>query len=126
MDSTPHPQRLHRLVPMLPVRHLPRSVDFYAGLGFEVETRRDDWGWAMLRLGECRIMLDQSIFHATQHPSASVLYLYPEDIDAFHAEARRRGLTLPDLEATFYGMREFRIEDPDGNRLWIGQPSPGQ
>ena len=20
-----------------------------------------------------------------------------------------------------YGMREFRIDDPDGNRLWIGQ-----
>ncbi len=126
MDSTPCPQSLHRLVPMLPVRHLPQGIDFYSGLGFEVETRRDDWGWAMLRLGECRIMLDQSIFHATQRPSASVLYLYPEDIDAFHAEASRRGLTLPDLEATFYGMREFRIEDPDGNRLWIGQPSPGQ
>jgi hypothetical protein len=22
---------------------------------------------------------------------------------------------------TFYGMTEFRIDDPDGNRLWIGQ-----
>lgn len=71
-------------------------------------------------------MLDQSIFHATQCPSASVLYLYPEDIDAFHAGSRRRGLAVPDLETTFYGMREFRIEDPDGNRLWIGQPNSGQ
>jgi len=31
---------------------------------------------------------------------------------------------VPDLEVTFYGMTEFRIEDPDGNQLWIGQPKP--
>jgi hypothetical protein len=30
-------------------------------------------------------------------------------------------VAAPDLEETFYGMREFRIDDPDGNRLWIGQ-----
>jgi hypothetical protein len=31
---------------------------------------------------------------------------------------------VPDLEVTFYGMTEFRIEDPDGNQLWIGQTNP--
>jgi hypothetical protein len=25
------------------------------------------------------------------------------------------------LDVTFYGMTEFRIDDPDGNQLWIGQ-----
>jgi hypothetical protein len=30
-------------------------------------------------------------------------------------------LDIPDLETTFYGMTELRIDDPDGNRLWIGQ-----
>jgi hypothetical protein len=30
-------------------------------------------------------------------------------------------LVVPDLEVTFYGMTELRIDDPDGNRLWIGQ-----
>jgi hypothetical protein len=28
---------------------------------------------------------------------------------------------VPELEVTFYGLTEFRINDPDGNRLWIGQ-----
>jgi len=50
-----------------------------------------------------------------------VLYLYPDDVARYHEQVRRNGLALPDLEATFYGMTEFRIEDPDGNRLWIGQ-----
>jgi len=50
-----------------------------------------------------------------------MLYLYPENIEAFHAQARADGLVVPDLDLTFYGMMEFRIDDPDGNRLWIGQ-----
>ena len=35
---------------------------------------------------------------------------------------RRNGVELPDLDTTFYGHTEFRIDDPDGNRLWIGKP----
>jgi hypothetical protein len=32
---------------------------------------------------------------------------------------------VPELGVTFYGMTEFRLDDPDGNRLWIGQsPAP--
>jgi hypothetical protein len=36
---------------------------------------------------------------------------------------RECGHPAPDLEVTFYRMREFRIVDPDGNRIWIGQPA---
>jgi len=114
--------KMTALIPMLPVRSMPASVDFYCGkLGFEVETRRDEWGWAMLRFGDCRLMVDQSI---NAHPDGvrdSVLYLYPDDIVAYHQSVRKNGLAVPDLEVTFYGLTEFRIEDPDGNRLWIGQ-----
>ena len=36
--------KLQRLVPMLPVRSMPASVEFYQKLlGFEVETRNDEW-----------------------------------------------------------------------------------
>jgi len=66
-------------------------------------------------------MIDQSINVHPGIPRASVLYLYPDDIAGYHAEVRKNGLTIPDLEQSFYGMTEFRIDDPDGNRLWIGQ-----
>ena len=113
--------RMNRLVPMMPVKSMPASVEFYLKLGFSVEQRNDGWGWAMLRFDECRLMVDQSI---NQHPGGlrqSVLYLYPENIAEYHQQARRNGLDVPDLDDTFYGMTEFRIDDPDGNRLWIGQ-----
>jgi catechol 2,3-dioxygenase-like lactoylglutathione lyase family enzyme len=112
---------MNSLIPMLPVRSLPASIEFYQKLGFSVEQRNDDWGWAMLCFGECRLMLDRSI---NVHPGAhrdSVLYFYPDDVSEFHQEVQRNGLVVPDLEVTFYGMTEFRVDDPDGNRLWIGQ-----
>jgi len=113
--------KMDRLIAMLPVTSVAASVEFYEKLGFSVEQRNDGWGWAMLRFGECRLMLDRSINTDPKAPRQSVLYLYPEDITEYHGQLRSAGLAVPDLDATFYGMTEFRLDDPDGNRLWIGQ-----
>jgi uncharacterized glyoxalase superfamily protein PhnB len=112
---------LKRLVPMQPVASMPISVEFYEKLGFSVENRNDEWGWAMLRCGDCQLMLDQSINLHPDIPRVSVIYLYPENLQDFHKRARENGLSVPEVDTTFYDMTEFRIEDPDGNRLWIGQ-----
>jgi uncharacterized glyoxalase superfamily protein PhnB len=113
--------KMTRVVPMLPVHSMPASVEFYRKLGFEVEQRNDQWRWARLVSGDCALMVDESINFAPTAPRQSVLYLYPEDIAGYHRQVRANGVTVPDLETTFYGMTEFRIDDPDGNRLWIGQ-----
>ena len=116
--------KMNDLVSMQPVKSMPVSVQFYQKLGFSVERREDHWGWAMLRFDECRVMLDQSINQPSSASRQSVLYLYPENIVEYHAQVRAAGLAAPDLEVTFYGMKEFRIDDPDGNRLWIGEAQP--
>ena len=115
--------KLTRLIPMLPVRSMPASVAFYEKLGFRVEQRKDEWRWAMLAFDDCRLMLDESINPHPGSPRTSVVYLYPDDVVEFHRRAQENGLAVPDLEVSFYGMTEFRIDDPDGNRLWIGQPA---
>lgn len=115
--------RMARLIPMLPVRSMPASVEFYAKLGFSVEQRNDGWGWAMLRYDDCRLMVDQSINRNPGGPRDGVLYLYPDDLPDYHAMLRRNGVVVPDLDLTFYGHQEFRLDDPDGNRLWIGKPA---
>lgn len=114
---------MQRVVPMLPVRHMPTSVAFYGKLGFAVENRNDEWRWAMLVLDDCRLMVDESINQPADAARTSVIYLYPDDIFAYHRDVRGRGLDVPSISHPFYGMSEFRIEDPDGNRLWIGQRS---
>jgi len=113
--------RMTRLIPMLPVRSMPASVEFYKKLGFTVEKRNDSWRWAMLVSGECRLMVDESINVHPQVPRTSVLYLYPDDVRQYHQQLRAAGLAVPDLDTSFYDMTEFRFDDPDGNRLWIGQ-----
>lgn len=114
--------RMTRLVPMLPVRSVSASLEFYCGkLGFEIERHEPGWGWAMIRFDDCRLMLDQSI---SAHPSGAreaIVYLYPSDVVEYHRQVCARGLKLPELSVTFYGMTECRVDDPDGNRLWIGQ-----
>jgi catechol 2,3-dioxygenase-like lactoylglutathione lyase family enzyme len=118
--------KMNRLIPMLPVKHIARSIEFYEKLGFSVEQRNDGWGWAMLYFGECRIMVDQSINVHPDAPRQSIVYLYPEDIAEYHRQVLGNGLAIPDLDVTFYGMTEFRLDDPDGNRLWIGQSRESQ
>lgn len=116
--------KIERLVPMVAVSDLSRSVDFYRQLGFAVDNRNDDWGWASLRAGACRLMLDVT---TNGHPGPvrqSIIYLYPDDLEAYHAGACANGLDLPVISLTFYGMREFRLSDPDGNQLWFGQEQP--
>jgi catechol 2,3-dioxygenase-like lactoylglutathione lyase family enzyme len=115
------PMTMNRLIPMLPVQSVASSVEFYRKLGFSVEQRNDAWGWAMLSYGECRLMVDQSINQHRGAPRQGVLYLYPDNIVEYHELVRKNGVVVPDLDVTFYGMTEFRIDDPDGNRLWIGQ-----
>ena len=95
---------MKRLVPMLPVKSMPASVEFYQKLGFIVEQRNDHWGWAMLCFDECRLMVDQSINLHRDAPRQSVLYLYPENIVEYHQQVRRNGLAVPDLDVTFYGI----------------------
>lgn len=116
--------KMTQLTPMLPVRSVAASIVFYQKLGFSVEHRNDDWGWAMLRFDECRLMIDQSINTDPDAPRQSVVYLYPENIVEYHGQVRKNGLPAPELNVTFYGLTEFRIDDPDGNRLWIGQSRP--
>jgi len=113
--------KLNRLIPMLPVKSMPASVEFYLKLGFSIERRNEQWRWAMLCSGDCRLMVDESINVHPGMPNASILYLYPDDVREYHERVRANGLDVPDLETTFYGMTEFRMDDPDGNRLWIGQ-----
>jgi len=106
---------------MLPVKSIGASIPFYEKLGFMVEERNDAWGWATLSIDGCRIMLDQSINTWPSPHRQAVFYLYPDDVSAYHAEVKARGVEVPELEVTFYGMMEFRIEDLDGNRWWVGQ-----
>lgn len=124
-----------RVVPMLNCTDIQRSRAFYETLGFRLtspEANFTEWNWgyfkdpsgAELMLMNC----GQPPFPPGERPAdpwagpiPSVMYCYPDDVVALHAEVTEAGLAPDDLCVTFYGMKEFSLMDPDGHRLSFGQ-----
>ena len=121
---------LNRVVPMLMCDDVGESIDFYTNvLGFEVRQRMDDVGksgWAYLTHAAAHLML------ASPHDSPdgvkidgkypqTVYYFYPDDVEALHRSVRDQDYATSDLRVTFYGMKEFEMNDPSGHVLLFGQ-----
>lgn len=127
------------LTPMLAVESVERTRDFYCDrLGFECLNTMEfegKLGWCVIGAGgrtagpdsPCRVEL---MFSASGVECGAdrdtrkgvIMYLHPEgDVAALHARYRAAGLPAGDLRVTFYNMKEFTVEDPDGYQLWFGQ-----
>jgi len=68
--------------------------------------------------------------YATKRPLE--VYVYLNDVDAYHAEVVKRGVKVKDpLTTQWWGDRNFGVLDPYGYQLWFGQtvgelqPPPG-
>ena len=131
--------KLTNLIPMLNVSNLEASLDFYKrALDFQVVSPAEaitEWRWASIRSGDTKLMLSESDcnFELKQgiNPQQevswpSILYFYPDDVDALYAHITHQGFTPTPLEITFYGMKEFSLQDPDGHLLSFGQEANAQ
>jgi hypothetical protein len=49
-------------------------------------------------------------------------YVQMSGVDAYFAELRARRVITGDLADRPYGMRDFEVVDPSGNRIAFGQP----
>src|SRR5512143_4256219 len=89
---------LHALVPMVHVASVPRSIDFYARLGFSV---RRSWtapgesepSWAWLEAGGASLMVVRGA-PISAGQQGIVLTLYCDDVATFHAALERAGLAV--------------------------------
>ena len=105
---------------MLFVKSVPRSIEFYNKLGFEVlntftPSERTEPSWACLESGGARLMVSTASHPVSASPQALILYVYCEDVAAFHTELQNQGLEVGKIEYPFYNPRgEFRVVDPDG------------
>ena len=126
--------RLKKLIPMLNVGDIRNSISFYSkAFGFEVVSDLEavtEWRWATIRSGDTELMLSESEgspnlkqginpHEFTDWPN--IFYFYPDDVEKLHNHLIENGFTPSNLEITFYGMKEFSIQDPDGHILSFGQ-----
>ncbi len=118
--------KLSGMVPMICVSDVAGSVEFYQrALGFQVLNTYEHEGqlnWVFLRSDQVELMLVLGEEPFGDRRSRDViLYFYPTQIEALHANLMQQGFAVSELSATFYGMKEFRLEDPDGYELCFGQ-----
>ncbi len=105
---------------MVPITDYLRSVRFYTeGLALRLIRGREDIGWGLLE-GEngCQPMIDCSILSPMN--AATVVYYYTANLEEVRARVVVAGYAAEPIEETFYGMTEFRTQDPDGNKIWVG------
>jgi catechol 2,3-dioxygenase-like lactoylglutathione lyase family enzyme len=128
------------VVALLWVYDMPRSIHFYRDkLGAEVTNTsevagEDQFDWAMLRLGYARFMLntiyDSDDDRPTVAPSPEAqsqrdvwMYFDCKDVDAVYAELRGRNVDVSAPVATYWGMKQVFVADPDGYRVCFQCPA---
>ena len=118
------------VMPSLTVDNLQQSLDFFTGLGFEVEDRWEQNGvvlGAMLKAGEARLGLSQDDGKKGSGRVKGVgLRIYLEtadDIDQVAARAKAAGVALTkEPHDTEWGSRAFDVTEPSGFMLTIASP----
>jgi uncharacterized protein (TIGR02246 family) len=111
--------RVEKIMPELPVDDVAAAVAHYRDvLGFSVNYQQHDIG--VMDRGAARVLL---IARTPRHAGIGSCYVYVSDADALHAELTDRGAHVQGEPVSRpWGLREFAVLDPDGNRITFGQP----
>lgn len=116
---------LNSLVPMVHVKSVPHSIEFYKKLGFEVgntftPSDQKEPSWAWLKSGEAHLMVTRAGEPVDASAQAVIFYIYCEVVPTFREELQKNGVQVGKIEYPFYAPRgEFRVKDPDGYDLMI-------
>jgi uncharacterized glyoxalase superfamily protein PhnB len=114
------------VAPVFVVKDLPRAVEHYRDvLGFAV---RFTYGEPVLYTGverDALVLHLQAAGRTKRQPGQSSVYVFVSDVDALHAELKAKGALVQGEPQDYpYGMRDFSINDPDGNQLSFGMETP--
>ncbi|MCA9212440.1 MAG: VOC family protein [Planctomycetales bacterium] len=104
-----------KLVPVLHVTDARKSTEWYARLGFTLESEHQFAQnmpiYAFLKRGDNSLHLSE---HKGDAKPDTLVYFYVDDVDSLAQEFGETAKEQP------WGMREIWITDPDGNRWRIG------
>ena len=109
--------QVETIIPVIPVRNLPKSLAFYTEiLGF-----RRDWGGDEGD-GICSVSRDQHCLMLREQETGgtpSWIWIGLED-DTLFEEYRSKGVTVSQEPQNHPWAYEMKFEDLDGNVLWLG------
>ena len=116
---------LRGLVPMAHVEDVARSIDFYHQLGFETRgalKHEEQLVWAWVDNWKAHLMLTRGGKPGRPDALGVLFYLYSSDVVAYRQALQARGIKVAEISYPVYMPEgEFRIDDPDGYCLLVGQ-----
>lgn len=114
--------RFESVTPRFPVADVGRSFAFYVGqLGFELGWK---WGDPVTHGNVCRGEVGLDLIAVPEgRRGAAMAYVQIRGVDAYFSELKARNVALSEPQDRPYGMRDFEVVDPDGNRLAFGEPT---
>jgi catechol 2,3-dioxygenase-like lactoylglutathione lyase family enzyme len=108
--------------PILAVGDLEAAMRYYRDmLGFTIAWK---WGEPPQRAG---VVLDEVELQLVAPgpgvpPGAAIVYCHMTGVDEYYAECRARGAAIAlELGDRPWGARDFRVVDPDGNRIGFAE-----
>lgn len=112
-------RQLRQLLPALPLSDVAAGIAHYQeALGFHINYAQADLG--VMDRDDVTLLLIQRTEQFTGIGSCEA---YINDADALHAELVRRGANVQGAPVSHpWGLRDFTVLDPEGNRLIFAQP----
>jgi catechol 2,3-dioxygenase-like lactoylglutathione lyase family enzyme len=109
------------ITPRLPVPDVEKALTFYVDkLGFALGWK---WGNPPTHANACRDTVAVDLIASPSGRSGTAMaYIQIRGVDAYFAELQARNVACSDLADRPYGMRDFEVVDPFGNRLAFGEP----
>jgi predicted enzyme related to lactoylglutathione lyase len=117
VNTTQSLTSIGQLVPELPVADVERAQRHYRdALGFEIGWLDESKEIGAVSRGKV------AIFFRKRTPpfEAAVHWVFADDVDATYDELRSSGAKIVEpLETKPWGLRQFTVEDLDGNRFYF-------
>lgn len=117
---------MNKLTPNMMVEDVNQTVDFYRDvLGFNLVMTVPDSGrldWALVKHDEVEVMFQARASLTEEVPmlkdkplgGALTFFINTDDVEALYEQIHARVTIVQDLHDTFYGTREFAMQDCNG------------
>ena len=117
MSNRAPSSKIGQPVPELPVEDVERAQEYYRdALGFEI-----GWLYPGKEIGAVSRGDVVIFFRRTKAPFApAVHWVFADDVDESYSELKASGANIVEpLEQKPWGLRQFTVDDLDGNRFYF-------
>jgi uncharacterized glyoxalase superfamily protein PhnB len=115
--------KINRLTPMLSTTKLRETVEFYTEvLGFDCPNFVEQWGWAVVSLGDVELMfcLPNAHLPFEKPVFTGSFYFNVDNADEVWTRLKNVAKVCYPIEDFDYGMREFAVYDNNGYLMQFG------